>query len=64
MWQIIIAGLVFVVATLMVALFSSFSVSIAFKTKVAYFKACLDKDAAFYDIQNPQEMAAKISKET
>jgi hypothetical protein len=45
----------------MLALFSE---SIAFKIKIAYFKASLEKDALFYDKQNPTEMASKISKET
>jgi hypothetical protein len=44
----------------MLALFSE---SISFKIKLEYFKKCLEKDAAFYDVQNPTEMASKISKE-
>ena len=31
--------------------------------KIEYFKAALAKDAAFYDEQNPNEMASKINKE-
>lgn len=42
---------------------SLFSESISFKIKVDYFKKCLEKDAAYYDIQNPAEMASKITKE-
>ena len=28
-----------------------------------YFRKCLEKDATFYDENNPNEMAAKIAKE-
>ena len=31
--------------------------------KIEYFKAALAKDAAYYDEQNPNEMASKINKE-
>ena len=31
--------------------------------KIAYFEAALQKDADFYDVQNPNEMASKIAKE-
>jgi hypothetical protein len=34
----------------MICCFAAFSVNIAFKTKIAYFEACLQKDAAFYDV--------------
>lgn len=34
------------------------------KLKIAYFDSALRKDADFYDQQNPNEMAAKISKES
>ena len=40
-----------------------FSESISFKTRINYFQACLEKDADFYDLHNPTEMASKISKE-
>jgi len=36
---------------------------VAFKTKIKYFAACLEKDAAFYDVQNPNEMVSKITTE-
>jgi len=42
---------------------SMFAERIAFRTKIVYYKACLEKDAAWYDAHNPNEMASKISKE-
>ena len=36
---------------------------ISYRIKVEYFKKCLEKDATFYDLNNPMEMAAKITKE-
>jgi len=36
---------------------------IAHRIRIEYFRKCLEKDAAFYDLNNPMEMAAKISKE-
>lgn len=43
--------------------FSRFSNTLAYKIRIAYFKAALRQDAAFYDEQKPTEMATKISKE-
>jgi hypothetical protein len=40
-----------------------FAENIAFKIRIEYFKSCLEKDAAFYDDNNPTEMSSKISKE-
>ena len=40
-----------------------FSENIAYRIKIEYFKAAIKKDAAYYDKQNPNEMATKISKE-
>lgn len=40
-----------------------FSESISRNMKIEYFQAALAKDAAFYDEQNPNEMASKINKE-
>lgn len=42
---------------------SMFSERIAESVKVQYFKACMEKDADFYDQNNPTEMGAKIAKE-
>lgn len=42
---------------------SMFAERIAFKVKLRYFEACLEKDADFYDKNNPTEMTSRISKE-
>jgi hypothetical protein len=47
----------------MTSLFSIFAENIAYKIRIDYFRSCLAKDAAFYDDNNPTEMASKISKE-
>lgn len=44
--------------------FLTFAENLAFKTKVAYFKAALEKDAAYFDENSATELPAKISKET
>ena len=44
-----VAALAFVSSAIYISSFSVFSESVAFKLKVAYFKAALSKDAAFYD---------------
>lgn len=36
---------------------------LAYKIRVLYFERSLEKDATYYDLHNPTEMAAKISKE-
>lgn len=54
---------VYLVSWFQVSMFAVFSESISFKTRVNYFQACLEKDADFYDRNNPTEMASKISKE-
>ena len=63
-YQLYVGAGAMVFSGLQIALFSTFSERIAFKTKVQYFERCLAQDAAFYDENNPTEMAAKISKET
>jgi len=40
-----------------------FSERLAFHVRVNYFKACLEKDGAYFDEHNPNEMASKIAKE-
>ena len=47
-----------------IALLENFSDSISFKIKKEYFKAVLFKDASWFDLHNPNEMAGKISQET
>ena len=46
------------------ATFAIFSENICHNIKLEYFRACLKKDATFYDEHNPNEMASKISQET
>jgi hypothetical protein len=45
-------------------LFLSFAENLSFKTKVEYFKSCLEKDGEYYDENSPTEMPARITKET
>ena len=40
-----------------------FAEKVAFRVKKDYFRACLDKDANFYDQNNPNEMSSRIAKE-
>ena len=40
-----------------------FAESISFKIKMAYFQSVLEKDASWFDENNPTEMSSKISKE-
>ena len=54
---------VFLFSGFQVMLFSLFAENTVFKTKIQYFSKTLRKDAAFFDEQNPTEMASKISKE-
>lgn len=55
---------VWVFSWFQVSMLLLFSESISYKIKIEYFTKCLEKDAAFYDVQNPAEMASKIQKET
>ena len=51
------------IAFFMVSFYAMFGENITFKTRLAYFKSCIEKDSAFYDENNPTEMASKIAKE-
>ena len=66
-WQakvlVIIGVYAWIVAFFMVSFYALFGERITFKTRIAYFSACLNKDSAYYDEQNPNEMASKIAKE-
>ena len=62
--MLILAGVVFVAAGGMIVLLQVFAETIGLKTRIAYFKACLEKDAAFYDVNLPTSMASRISKES
>lgn len=46
-----------------VSCLSIFAESIQFKIKIKYFEAVLEKDAEWFDHNNPTEMASKIAKE-
>jgi len=61
--MVYVAVLAFVSSALYISGFSVFSESVQYKLKIEYLSACLMKDAAFYDEQNPNEMASKINKE-
>lgn len=61
--MVYVAVLVWVTSFFQVGFLAIFSESIGTKTKIQYFSEALKKDADFYDVQNPNEMAAKISKE-
>lgn len=61
--QIYIAFGVVILSTIQFLFFSRFSNSLSYKIRIAYFRASLRQDAAFYDEQSPTEMATKISKE-
>ena len=54
----------FLVVWLMISLLSIFAENIAYKTKISYFKAMLEKDAGFYDENSAMSVASRISKET
>ena len=58
----IIGIIMFVASSITMTLMSIFAENIAFKTRIDYFKKCLEKDAAFYDETPPTVMASNISK--
>ena len=62
-YMIYVAGFAFLSSAMYISSFSIFSESVQYHLKIEYMKAALEKDAAFYDEQNPNEMAAKINKE-
>ena len=62
--QIYLAIVVLFVSGLMQFFFYTFANRLSFKVKIAYFRSCLEKDAAYYDEFPPTEMPAKIVKET
>ena len=62
-FMVYVAVLAFVASAIYISSFSVFSESVSYKLKIEYFRAALSKDAAFYDEQNPNEMASKINKE-
>lgn len=50
-------------AGFMIGSFAWFSANIGMKTRIHYLSKCLEKDADFYDQNNPNEMASKIAKQ-
>lgn len=63
LYMVYVACGVLVTASFYISSLSVFSESISRNMKIEYFSAALSKDAAFYDEQNPNEMASKINKE-
>jgi ABC-type multidrug transport system fused ATPase/permease subunit len=63
LYMIYVAGGTWVTSGCYISALAVYSESIAHKLKIKYFEKALYKDAAFYDTQNPNEMAAKINKE-
>jgi len=55
---------VFFVSTAQVCCFKIFSENISYRIKIMYFKFILDKDATWFDSNNPAEMSAKIAGQT
>ena len=62
--QIYIAVIVLFISGLMQFFFYTFANRLSFKVKMAYFRSCLEKDAAYYDQFSPTEIPARIVKET
>ena len=61
--MILIGVVMWIFAWAQITTWSTFAMRIAHKIRIVYFRKCLEKDAAFYDVNNPTEMSAKISKE-
>jgi len=55
-------GILILSATQMI-LFQTFAENLAHKIRIRYFKSCIEKDATWYDENNPSEMAPKIARE-
>jgi hypothetical protein len=58
-----IGAISFIMAWWQVSNLSIFAENICYKIRIEYFKQVLEKDAAWFDENNPTEMASKISKE-
>jgi len=61
--MVIVAFVTFSFSWCQLTMLSIYSERIADAIKKQYFRACLEKDADFYDQNNATEMGAKISKE-
>jgi len=62
-WMVVGALGAWFVTFVRITSFNVFAKNVAHQTRVAYFTACLEKDAAYYDEHPPTEMASKISQE-
>ena len=62
-YMLYVAAFTFLSSAMYIISFSMFSESVQYHLKIEYMKSALEKDAAFYDEQNPNEMASKINKE-
>ena len=62
--MIYVGVVVMIVAGSQFTLLSLFSEGLAYKIKIKYFRRCLEKDAEWYDENDPTQMASKISLET
>jgi ABC-type multidrug transport system fused ATPase/permease subunit len=63
MIMVYVAIVMFVIATGNHVAFQVFSQNIQHRIKILYFRACLEKDAAWFDENNPNEMSSKIGSE-
>jgi len=54
---------VFIVSSLQMALFAVFAENIAHRIKIMYFRRVLEKDATWFDSNNPSEMSSRIANE-
>ena len=48
-----LAVAVFITAGFMTAMFSVFAENVSHRIKIMYFKACIEKDASWFDVNNP-----------
>lgn len=63
LFMLYVAAGAFVTSAIYISTFAVYSERVALKLRLTYFEKALSKDAAFYDEQNPNEMASKINKE-
>jgi len=56
-------GVTWIFAWLQTSAWMIVATNVAYKTRIAYFAKCLERDAAFYDENIPSEMPSKIAKE-
>jgi hypothetical protein len=54
--QVGLAFMVMIFAGCQTFFFLTFAENLAFKTKVKYFKACLEKDGTYFDEHSPTEL--------